>query len=214
MGIDIAICVIVFISAVCYAHIGFAKTVISMLQWIACIALGIFFTDDIKKFIYDSGIGEGLEKLIASGLSDKVTDSKAVSAAPSLFRDWIGSAADYAAVEAAEGITSVILTVTAFLLIILAVKIALFAIAHLLSKEYHDGPIAFIDSFGGLIIGIVLGVLYVFIALTILVLVLQILPDSTADAVRGYLNGSYFSGLLYDNNPLLMLVKGGFAMFR
>ena len=207
MGIDIAICVIVFISAVCYAHIGFARTVISMLQWVACIALGIFFTDDVKNFIYDSGIGPGLEKVIASGLADKAADSKAVSSAPSLFQGWIGSAADYAAAEAAEGITSVILTVTAFLLIILAVKIVLFMIVHLISKEYHDGPIAFIDSFGGLIIGIVLGVLYVFIALTILVLILQILPDGTADAIRGYLDGSYFSGLLYDNNPLLYMLR-------
>ncbi|MBR3147224.1 MAG: CvpA family protein [Eubacterium sp.] len=214
MAIDIGICVIVFVSAVCYAHIGFARTVISILQWAACIVCGIFFTDDVKKFIYDTGIGPGLENAIASGLSKNAADSKAVTSAPSMFRDWAGNAADYAAREAAENITGIVLTVASFLLIILAIKIVLFLIVHLFSKEYHDGPIAFVDSFGGLVLGIILGVLYAFIALAVLVLVLQLLPDKTAETIRSYMDASYFSGIIYDNNPLLMLVRDGLRSFR
>ena len=209
MAIDIIICAVVFISAVCYAHIGFARTVISTVQWIVCLVCGILFSDDVKNFIYDIGIGRGLENLIASGLADKAEDSGVVSSTPSLFRDWVGSAADFAAKETAEGLTSVILIVVSFLLIIFSIKIALFVIVHLLSKEYHDGPVAFIDSVSGLILGTALGVVYVFIGLAVLVLVMQLLPESTEEALRAYLDSSYFSGILYDNNPLLMLIKGG-----
>ena len=206
MGVDIAVCVVVFISAVCYAHIGFVRTVISLIQWVACLACGLFFADDIKNFIYEIGIGKNIEKSIAAGLAEKAEESQILKTVPSLFKDWAGSAADYAANETAASITGIIITVFAFLMLILAVKLVLFAITHLLSKKYHDGPLAFIDSTGGMIIGVVLGVFYVFVAMALLVLIMNWLPEGAADTVRSYLDSSYFSGILYDNNPLLTMV--------
>ena len=206
MAIDIAICVIVFISAVCYAHIGFIRTVISLLQWVACLACGLFFSDDIREFLYDVGIGPGIEHSIAESLSETAEDSGIMKTIPGLFREWAGSAADYAAKETSANITSLLLTVAAFLLIVLAIKIVLFVITHLLSKKYHDGAVAFLDSAGGLIIGVVLGVFYVFIAMAVLLFVMQWLPDSTAETIHTYLDESYFSGIIYDNNPLLTLI--------
>lgn len=206
MAIDITICVIVFISAVCYAHIGFVRTVISLLQWVLCLACGIFFADDIKDFIYKVGIGPGIEKSIAAGLAEKAEDSGIFKSIPGLFKSWAGSAADYAAKETAVSITSLIIMVFSFLAIILAIKAVLFVITHLLSKKYHDGPLAFIDSTGGLIIGIALGVFYVLVAMALLVLIMQWLPDNTVDAIRNYLDSSYFSGVIYDNNPLLTFI--------
>ena len=210
MGVDIAICVVVFLSAVCYAHIGFVRTVISTLQWVLCIALGLLFTDDIEDFIYNTGIGAHMEKSIAASLAAKAEESEAMSSVPGIFSKWAGSAADYAAKETAENITGLILMVFSFLAIIFAVKIVLFVLTHILSKEYNDGPVAFIDSAGGLILGVVLGVFYVLVALAVLVLVMHWLPDTAADTVREYLDNSYFSGIIYDNNPLLMLIKQGF----
>ena len=206
MGVDIAICIIVFISAVCYAHIGFVRTVISLIQWVACLACGLFFADDIRDFIYKVGIGKNIERSIAAGLAEKAEDSGILKTIPTMFRDWAGNAADYAANETAANITGLIITVFAFLMLILAVKIVLFAVTHLLSKKYNDGPLAFIDSTGGMIIGVVLGVFYVFVAMALLVLIMHWLPDETSDIVRDYLDSSYFSGILYDNNPLLMLL--------
>lgn len=206
MGIDIAICVIVFISAVFYAHIGFARTVISAVQWVLCIACGLFFADDIKAFIYKMGIGKNMETSMARVLSDKASESGFMKSIPGLFKGWANSAADSASKEMASTFTGLLLTVLAFLAIVLAVKLVLFLITRLLSKEYHDGPLAFIDSTAGLILGVALGVFYVFIALALLVLVMQWLPESSADAVRSYLDSSYFSGILYDNNPLLTLI--------
>ena len=210
MGVDIAICVIVFLSAVCYAHIGFARTVISTLQWVLCLALGLLFTDDIKDFIYNTGIGAHMEKSIAASLAQKAEESDAMSSVPGIFSNWAGSAADYAAKETAENITGLILMVLSFLLIVFTIKIALFVLTHLLSKEYNDGPVAFIDSTGGLILGVILGVFYVLVAMAVLVLVMHWLPEDTADMIREYLDNSYFSGIIYDNNPLLLLIKQGF----
>ena len=206
MAIDITICIIVFISAVCYAHIGFTRTVISTVQWVLCIVCGLFFADDIRDLIYKTGIGKGMENSIASALSEKAEEAGIFQSIPAFFRNLAGNAADYSAKQTAISITSIILTVFAFLAIIFGIKIVLFVITHLLSKKYHDGPVAFIDSAGGLILGVALGVLYVFIALAVLVLVLHFLPDSTSDQVLKYLDSSYFSGILYDNNPLLMLL--------
>ena len=212
MGIDIAICVTVFICAVCYAHIGFVRSVVSVLSWIVCLACGLFFYDEIRSFIYDSGVGRKLESSIAERLSDSIMDSQAVSSAPSIIRNWLGIAADAASSQVSSGVTSLILTIFSFLILMLAVRIVLFVVVHLLSKEYNDGPLAFIDSTGGLILGVVLGVFYVLLALAALVLVMEFLPDATAETVRDYLDESYFSGIIYDNNPLFLLFRYAKAM--
>lgn len=204
MGVDIAICIVVFVSAVCYAHIGFARTVLSALQWVLCLVCGFLFSDDIKDLLYKIGIGSGMEKSISAAIADKADES--LVSVPGLFREWAGNTADYAAKETAQNITGFILMVLAFLAIIFAVKIVLFLLTHLLSKKYHDGPLAFIDSAGGMILGVILGVFYVLIAMTVLVLVLHWLPESTQNVVMDYLGSSYFSRIIYDNNPLLTLL--------
>lgn len=204
MGVDIAICIIVFVSAVCYAHIGFARTVISALQWVLCLVCGFMFSDDIKELLYKIGIGPGMEKSIAAAISKKADDS--LTSVPGLFREWAGNTADYAAKETAQNITGFILMVLAFLAIILSIKLVLFLITHLLSKKYNDGPLAFFDSAGGMILGVILGVFYVFVLMALLVLILHWLPEGTQDAVMDYLNSSSFSGIIYDNNPLLTLL--------
>ncbi len=207
MGIDIAICVTVFICAVCYAHIGFVRSVVSVLSWVVCIACAMLFHDEIRSFIYDSGVGRKIESSIAERLSDSIMDSPAVSSAPSMIRNWLGIAADAASTQVSEGVASLIVTIFSILVLMLAVRIVLFVVVHLLSKEYNDGPLAFIDSTGGLILGVVLGVFYVLLALAALVLIMQFLPDSTAAAIRSYLDESYFSGIIYDNNPLFLLFR-------
>lgn len=204
MGVDIAICIIVFVSAVCYAHIGFARTVISAVQWVLCLVCGFMFSDDIKDFLYKIGIGPGMEKSIAAAIAKKADDS--LNSVPGLFREWAGNTADYAAKETAANITGFILTVLAFLAIILSIKLVLFLITHLLSKKYNDGPLAFIDSAGGMILGVILGVFYVFVLMALLVLVLHWLPEGTQDLIMDYLDSSSFSGIIYDNNPLLTLL--------
>ena len=204
MGADIAVCVIVFVSAVCYAHIGFARTVISALQWVLCLVCGFLFSDDIKDFLYKIGIGTRMEKSIAEAIAKKADES--LVSIPGLFREWAGNTADYAAKETAQNITGFILMVLAFLAIILSIKLVLFLITHLLSKKYNDGPLAFIDSAGGMILGLILGVFYVLVILAVLVLVLHWLPQNTQDVIMDYLNRSYFTGIIYDNNPLLTLL--------
>ena len=52
-----------------------------------------------------------------------------------------------------------------------------------------------------------IGVFYVLLLLAGLVLVLEFLPDATAETVREYLDDSYFSGVIYDNNPLFLLFR-------
>lgn len=207
MGIDIAICIIVFVSAVCYAHIGFVRSVVSVLSWVACLACGLFFYDEIRSFIYGAGVGRKIEASIAGNLSDSIMESSAVASSPSIVRDWIGVVTGAASSEVSEGVTSLIITIFSFLLLMLAVKIVLFVIVHLFSKQYNDGPLAFIDSTGGMVLGVVLGVFYVLLLLAGLVLVLEFLPDATAETVREYLDDSYFSGVIYDNNPLFILFR-------
>ena len=200
---DAAICVIIVISAICYARKGFVLSVISALSWLLSLAAGLFFCGPLKELILATPPGTEFEAGMIEKFRDAAVDSPAVSGLPEIARDTAEEAAENAATEAAVQLTGVIISVAAFILILIVIKIVLFLVAHLLSKKYMDGPIAWADGISGLWLGIVLGCIYSILILTALVPLMGALPESWADALRYSFDHSLFSGWLYDNNPLI-----------
>lgn len=198
---------IVIISAIVHAKRGFAMSVISSLQWLLCIVCGLFLLGPVKAFILDSPFGIGIREDIEEKISSSVSGAYEDSALPSLFKESADTAADAAAESLSETLTGVIVSTISFVAIILAAKLVLFIIFHIFSKEYSSGPLAWMDTVSGLILGLVLGALYVLIFLAVLAGVIGWLPDSWAHALTDSFRSSYFSGYIYDNNPILLLIQ-------
>jgi len=103
------------------------------------------------------------------------------------------------------------LTVLAFVLVILAVKVAGGIIVLLFSKDYHKGLIGFLDGMLGLLFGAVRGLLLLLILFALLVPVLTLLPGTLSVAVKTAVDQSMIASVLYDDNLLLILLRDLFS---
>ena len=206
MLLDLLVFGIVIISAIWYAHKGFSKSVRSTLEWVACIALGLFFCDDIARFLKDSPVGGSMRSGFEEKFSGVLGDSPAVSATPEIWRGWTESVMDDAAGAAADAVTGIVLSVLSFALLLFAIKVTLFITSRIFSKQYNDGVIGWVDGFAGGVLGVILGVIYVLIMMALLIPVMNWLAPEATEAVRNALDASFVSGCIYDNNPLLSLI--------
>ncbi|GEM_PF-1388289 len=212
MVMDIVTCCIVAFAAILYARRGFAIAIMSILQWFLCIVLGLLFCSRLKDLIVDkTTLDESMDKFFAGRMSESITDTSAFKAMPKIFDSWMKDTTDYVAGTTAAGITSIILTISCFIIIVIAVKLVCWLFKKLLSKKHHKGVIGFVDGFFGLILGIFMGFFFVLVIFAILVPVLGILPASASGFITHSFDTSYFSGDIYDHNFLLELVKNLFA---
>jgi uncharacterized membrane protein required for colicin V production len=212
MVMDIVTCCIVIFVAVVYARRGFAIAIMNILQWFLCIVLGLLFCSRLKELVVDkTTLDESMEKFFSNRLSDSITDTSVFKAMPKLFDSWMKDTADYVSGTTAAGITSIILSIVCFIVIVIAVKLVCWMFKKLLSKKHHKGVIGFVDGFFGMVLGLFMGFFFVLVIFAIMVPVLGLLPASASEYITHSFETSYFSGEIYDHNFLLELVKNLFA---
>jgi uncharacterized membrane protein required for colicin V production len=212
MVMDIVTCCIVALAAIIYARRGFAIAIMSILQWFLCIVVGLLFCSRFKDLIVDkTTLDESMDKFFAGRMSDSITDTSVFRSMPKLFDSWMKDTTDYVANTTAAGITSIILTIASFIIIVIAVKLVCWLFKKLLSKKHHKGVIGFVDGFFGLILGIFMGFFFVLVIFAVMVPVLGLLPSGASEFINHSFDTSYFSGEIYDHNFLLELVKNLFA---
>ena len=164
---DILVCVVIVASAALGAHKGFALTIISFMQWFVCLILGIILCGPVRTLIYDhTTMDDFFQEAIATRLSASVTDSPTYNSIPDLFSGWVQDGTNSLIATTAAEITSVILTVISFVLIILGIRLVCYIIVHGFSKKHHKGFIGFADGLGGFAVGLVRGIIYVFIGIS------------------------------------------------
>lgn len=210
--IDIIVCLMVIISAVFGARKGFALTLISFIQWFVCIILAVLLNSYVKELVYKyTSIDETISGYFVKSMSGSVQGSSLYQAIPDLFSGWVRYSSDQAILTIADEITSVVMTVLSFLAIIFLIKLICLLFSRLLSKKYHKGFLGFLDGCGGFLLGTVRGAVYVLIGMTVLIPVLSFIWPDVANFVIKSMDSSEISGLLYDNNVLLIAVRDIFS---
>lgn len=211
MLMDAISCLIVLFSTIFYARKGFALTMISMFQGIACIVFGLLFCEDVGSFLKNkTGFGDYLTTSLTNAFSENVQESTFYKSIPDIFNNWVSDAANTTIRHTADAAASVITTIIGFLLIVLAVKLICFFFARIFSRENRRGPFALADSLVGMGLGVVLGIFYMLIFYTVIAALMHFIPEGLAKIINASLDNSAFSGKLYNNNFILMNIKNLF----
>ncbi|WP_303857854.1 CvpA family protein [Aminicella lysinilytica] len=212
MVMDIVTCCIVIAAAVFYMRKGFAIAVIGIMQWFVCIVVGLLFCGKLKDLLVaNTSLDETLKAFFAKRLENSVTDTASYQSMPKLFDDWMKDATVYLSNTTSEGITSIILSVGCFLVIVIAIRLLCWLFARLVSKKHHKGVVGFVDGLAGMVLGVFLGFFFVLIIFAIMVPVLGLLPQGISSFINHSFDTSYFSGQIYDHNFILELVKNLFS---
>ena len=212
MILDLLAALILLFSIIGGARTGFAKTCVSFMQWFVCIIAGFFLCTPIKEYLIShTTLDESIYNYILDQINTTIEESAPYQSIPDLFRSWLQGEGNDFLYGSSASLTDIILTVLAFILIILSVKIVGGILVLLLSKDYHDGVIGCLDGVLGFLFGAVRGILLLLIIFALLVPVLTLLPGTLSTALKTAMDQSMIASVLYDDNLLLILLRDLFS---
>lgn len=219
---------IVLVAAIRGAVKGIGDTVVRMLCIIGSIGLGVFFSDDLKAYLMktkmsstlnsrifelirgedlageaapDDGVHSLFGSILTPGDSGEGVISKSLSG---IFSD----VADKTAEAMAERLTEVMMAVIAFALIVLAVGILAFII-RIIIKSVRESSVVlgFADRTLGFVLGVVRGLMLAWIGVALLIPLTTLISPGNVPAMMEALQHTMAAKVLYDVNPLLLLIR-------
>lgn len=224
-AIDGFIILLILAAAIWGAVRGIGDTVIRLAGTAAGIGLGIFYSDKITAFLMKTKMSRALHDHIFvlirgeepdPGSGNAALDTLNSTETPSSYQDSlsksIGSmfdnAADKAADAAAQKLTAVAVSVIGFALILLTIAI-LTAVIRAVIRHFRNTSvvIGFTDRLLGFVLGGVRGLLLAWVFTALLIPVMTLVKPENVPASLEALQMTTIGKVLYDVNPLLLVVK-------
>lgn len=224
-AIDGVICIIIFAAALWGAVKGIGDTIIRIASIAAGIGLGIFYSDKTSAFLMKTKMSRSLHDHIfvlirgedaASGSGNAAIDTLNSTGDSESYMDSLSksvgsmfdSAADKAADAAAQKLTAIAVSIIGFALILLTVAI-LTAAARFLIKHFRNTStvLGFTDRLLGFVLGGVRGLLIAWVFTALLIPVTALLHPENVPGTLEALKLTTIGRVLYDVNPLLLVVK-------
>ncbi|MBQ2867457.1 MAG: CvpA family protein [Firmicutes bacterium] len=208
MWMDIAIAVIVGLSAVFGFISGFVKTFLHTVGWILSIVLGFIWYPQLKDFLIDNTNYYLSMRDAVSGRLDDAAGSAITEVfgnIPDVLERAFIAASETLTDSLAETVTNLFFSIISLVIIVAGIKLVFWILIQLFSKTKNEGFTGFVDGVLGLGFGLLKGVLLVLILMALMV-PLSNFADTTffTDAIAE----SQVAKILYNANPILLFVKG------
>lgn len=104
----------------------------------------------------------------------------------------------------------IVLSIITFLLLFIVIKLILSLFLFVYTKSIRDGFTGFIDGTLGLALGMLKGVIIVYIILLVCIPIAETLMPNMVNTINGILNSSQLADDLYNNNPFILLLQSSF----
>jgi len=208
MWMDVAVGIIFVISTVAGFRQGFVRTLVHALGWALSIALGFAFHSFAYNLLrHNTGYYEIIHDRITGriALEGSSAGGSFVSDMPAIIQEFIEPIKNSVATAIASGVADFLFKIISFALLVAAFRIIFLLFSFLFSKKSNPGLIGFLDGILGFVAGMVKGFLLIFLLLALL---MPILGLSSGDFFAEALESSKIAGVLYDNNYLLLIIKG------
>lgn len=212
MVADIMILAVLVLTIFFTMRKGFAMSVAGFFKGFASLVIAWLLCDDLAAWLMShTAVGTGMAERISRGLSAKWESSDIYMALPDLFKEngIYGSSGSLISDGSAK-IANLLLTILCFAAIIFLLRCVLALISRTFSHKHNEGFAGVMDWFLGLVLGAVLGVLYVFVFLALLLPVVGLFMPEYCETVMEWLDNSIIAGDLYNNNLLLILFRDFF----
>ena len=196
---------------------GFIHTFIHTIGWVLALVLAYIATPFVKRILMgETTIYNGMKDGFAQRFSDSLpTAQTSFDSLPANIGDVLGDKitklTDSIVQQAASSFANLAFTLLVFVGLVIVIKVILWLVLRLLSKDYNSGFMNFFDGLFGLIFGFLKGLLMAFVFLAALLPVVNLVsPDYTTFVVAS-LDNSFFAKDLYDNNFILLLLQSFFG---
>ncbi len=208
MWITVVIIVLFVLSTAQGLRKGFVATVLETVGWALALVMGFVWQGRAKALlIANTDLPKTIETAVASRIHLEGLEDGILSKLPLLLQQRVDNVVSDSISSLTESISGFLselfLSILAFVAVVLVVKLVLWIIGLFFSKKKKDGLLGVLDSLLGLAVGLVRGVLLVYLFLALLVPLSTLLGSAE---ITGALTSSNVASTLYDNNPLLLLL--------
>ncbi|MCQ2551517.1 MAG: CvpA family protein [Clostridia bacterium] len=199
MVLDGIIILILLIAMIVGYRAGLAKVVSHLGSWLISLVLALAFSGPLKFYLVNkTEIDDDFRIKFVQALSDNSQEN-----VPSLIQDQLTQAK----VATATQLTQIAMSIFAFLIIFVGVKLIATAFKYLFSKKHAKGIIGFTDGILGMALGLVTG------AIIVIALMAFVVPFAMG-TYEGFTNffdsiseGSVLMKYFYDYNLILLIIK-------
>ncbi|MDD2217397.1 MAG: CvpA family protein [Eubacteriales bacterium] len=209
MIFDVIIGAVIVISMVLGFRSGVIHTFIHTMGWIISLLLAFVFSPKLELFLLEN---TNIYLSIEQGLSAKLTEGAVAKAStleglPMILFDAANEAANNLALSFADRLADALFSIICFLIVIAGVKLFIWLFMSAFSKKNAGGFTGFIDGSLGMATGFLRGLILAFIILALLVPYMGLCSLETYAYIISNLDESYFAGILYDNNLILLIIQ-------
>lgn len=190
MVLDIVFIAIIILCAVSGFRKGFGYTFIHMASWIISIVLAFMATPYVKDFIHSK----------TDIYNEVIPVIPAVTDVPDIVSGSI------------IAVTSeMIFTIVSFLAVFICIKLILGILMFILTRSNRDGFVGIVDGIFGGLFGLLKGVILILVLITVMIPLADIFLPDFAPRLESAVTNSYLTDMIYNKNPLLLLLQGFFV---
>ena len=209
MVLDIILLIILVLTIYFSMRKGLVMTVVNFAKGFASLVVAWLFCGKVSDWLMNkTEAGTIATQRISETLTSKWETSDFYMALPDLFKEGdFGNISSSLITDGAVKLSGALLTILCFVLIVVALRLVLSIIGRLFSHNHRGGFTGLADWFLGGVLGLILGFLYIFVFLALLVPVAGIIVPEHCATIMGWLDSSLVAGELYNNNLLLILFR-------
>ena len=208
MWMDIAIAVIVGLSAVFGFVPGFVKTFLHTVGWILSIVLGFIWYPQLKDFLIEhTNYYVSMQDAVGSRLDDAAGTAitEIFGNIPDVLARAFIAASETLTSSLADTITNLFFSIISLVIIMAGIKLIFWILIQLFSKTKNEGFTGFVDGVLGFGFGLLKGVLLILVLMALMVPISNFADTSFFTEA---IDQSQVAKVLYNANPILLFVKG------
>jgi uncharacterized membrane protein required for colicin V production len=211
MVIDVLVIIFLLFSVFRGYKKGLAKIIVSFIGFIIAVILAFSFNSSLSEYIINNTeIDNSIKKVMAGGVETALNSRNSLPNLPvqqnNFFIDIINNFGVNEGIDTiANNITVSIIKLASFIIIFL-ITITIFYIVQMMLNVVFDLPILDgINALGGAIAGLIMGVLKMWVILTIISFIIPFVKG-----ISDLINTTVLTKILYDTNILVGLLANSF----
>lgn len=205
---------------------GIGDTVLRLIGIAGGVALSVFYSSRVAEFITGTGLsivlydhiydilmpeaiaaadsaGNDVANMVGPAATDPISE-----AMPKTLGGLVSNLTDKTVSAAADRLTEIAISILSVVAIMLAVWFVMFLLRVLYKSLKNESfVIGFVDRLLGMVLGLIRGLILACIVAAAMIPVATIFVPEKVPEILEAMNGTYFAGIIYDINPVMLLVK-------
>lgn len=206
---DLILVLIIALSIITGYAKGFVRTFLHAIGWLLSMVLAFVWSPKVQEWLLaNTKVYENMKEVLTDKFADSVPGTAATfDILPNVLSKGLDSVTGSVSAFMATRMADITFTLLSFVLVILAIKLALYILVGLLSKKNRRGLTGMADGALGAVAGCVTGVLLSYVLLALLIPLAALAGADLTQTISNAIDKSFIVKEMYTNNLVIMVFQ-------